>query len=95
MAAHVKIYTRSWCGYCTAATRFLKDKDVAFEEIDCTGDAATRKWLVGATGQSTVPQIFIGDHSIGGYTDMLALDNRGELDRLLAGEPAHGSSSSG
>jgi glutaredoxin 3 len=96
MAAVVKIYTREWCGYCSAATRFLKDKGVKFEEIDCSGDAATRRWLVEKSGQSTVPQIFIDDRSIGGYTDMRALDARGELDRLLAGTTeAHGSSSSG
>ena len=108
MAAVVKIYTRKWCGYCSSATRFLKGKNVAFEEIDCTGDDATRKWLVETTRQSTVPQIFIDDRSIGGYDDMCALDNRGELDRLLAGVTKkgpggstptggtnHGSSSSG
>ncbi|MDB4953285.1 MAG: glutaredoxin 3 [Myxococcales bacterium] len=93
MAAAVKIYTRKWCGYCTAATRFLNEKGVAFEEIDCTGDNTTRKWLLDTTHQSTVPQIFIADRSIGGYDDMRALDRRGELDRMLAGESAQGSSS--
>jgi glutaredoxin 3 len=95
MAAVVKIYTREFCGYCSAATRFLKDKGVKFEEIDCTGDSATRQWLASKSGQSTVPQIFIDDKSIGGYTDLRALDARGELDRMLAGSAAHGSSSSG
>lgn len=88
MAAEVKIYTRKWCGYCTAAERLLKDKGVAFENIDCTGDTAKRQWLAEVTGRSTVPQIFIDGHSIGGYDDMRALDRHGELDKLLAGPPA-------
>ena len=59
MAAHVKIYTRQWCGYCTSAERLLRAKGVAFEQVDATGDHATREWLVEATGRTTVPQIFI------------------------------------
>jgi glutaredoxin 3 len=85
MPAQVTIYTRQWCGYCTAAERLLRSKGVAFENIDCTGDPAKRKWLVEVTGRTTVPQIFIDGRAIGGYDDMRALDRSGELDRLLAG----------
>ena len=85
MAAEVKIYTRQWCGYCSAAERLLRSKGVAFENIDCTGDRAKREWLAELTGSSTVPQIFIDGKGIGGYDDMKALDRAGELDKLLAG----------
>ncbi|MBA3452179.1 MAG: glutaredoxin 3 [Deltaproteobacteria bacterium] len=83
MTAHVKMYTRKWCGYCTAAERLLEAKGVAYEQIDCTGDHATRKWLLETTGRSTVPQIFIAGAPIGGYDDLRALDRRGELDKML------------
>ncbi|MBV8759997.1 MAG: glutaredoxin 3 [Deltaproteobacteria bacterium] len=95
MAADVKIYTREGCGYCTAAIRLLDSKGVKYQHIDATGDPETRRWLVTATGQHTVPQIFIDGRSVGGYTDIRALDLRGELDRLLAGSDAHASSTSG
>lgn len=85
MPAKVMIYTRKWCGYCTAAERLLRSKGVAFENIDCTGDTAKRKWLVEVTGRTTVPQIFIDGRAIGGYDDMRELDHGGELDKLLAG----------
>jgi glutaredoxin 3 len=88
MTASVKMYTRQWCGYCTAAQRLLASKNVAYEEIDCTGDQKTRRWLVEQTGRTTVPQIFIDGRSIGGYDDLSALDRSGELDRLLFGAPA-------
>jgi len=95
MAAEVKIYTREACGYCTAALRLLTQKGVKFQHIDATGDPATRRWLVEVTGQSTVPQIFIDGRPVGGFTDIRALDQRGELDRLLDGSASHPSSTSG
>lgn len=82
MAAHVKIYTTGWCGYCTAALRFLRQKGVDFEQIDAD-NPQTRKWLRDVTGRTTVPQIFIDGKSVGGYTDIRALDDRGKLDTLL------------
>ena len=94
MAAHVKIYTTSWCGYCTAALRLLRTKGVEFEQVEAE-DLKTRRWLREVTGRSTVPQVFIDGRPVGGYTDLRALDERGELDRLLAGAPAQGSSASG
>jgi glutaredoxin 3 len=87
MAAHVKIYTRRWCGYCVAAERLLTQKGVAYEQIDATNDPALRRWLVEATGRTTVPQIFIDGTSIGGYDELRALDRAGRLDAMLAGKP--------
>ena len=96
MAAQVKIYTTDWCGYCSAALRMLRAKGVDFEQIDVGGDQKTRRWLVEATGRTTVPQIFIDGEPIGGFTDMRALDEQGVLDRMLAGrERGQGSSASG
>ena len=83
MAAHVKLYTRRWCGYCTAAEHMLDAKGITYESIDTTGDHAQRRWLRDVTGRSTVPQIFIDGRSIGGYDELRALDRTGELDRLL------------
>jgi glutaredoxin 3 len=84
MPAKVTIYTRKWCGYCSAAERLLTKKGVAFENVDCTGDQEKRKWLVEVTGRTTVPQIFIDGTAIGGFDDMNALDRSGQLDKLLA-----------
>jgi glutaredoxin 3 len=84
--APVRIYVTRTCGFCFAAKRLLDDKGVAYEEIDVTGDSSTRAWLREVTGHRTVPQVFIGDRPYGGFTDIAALDQRGELDRLLADE---------
>ncbi|MBD3756074.1 MAG: glutaredoxin, partial [Gammaproteobacteria bacterium] len=34
-------------------------------------------------GRETVPQIYIGDHHVGGFDDLSAADKRGEIDPLL------------
>lgn len=86
--ALVRIYTTRVCPYCFAAKALFDAKGVAYEEIDVTGDPETRAWLRQATGQRTVPQVFIGERACGGFTDVRALDQRGELDRLLADQSA-------
>ena len=88
MSAHVRLYTRKFCGYCTAAERLLRQKGVDFEHVDVTGDAPRRKWLLDTTKQATVPQCFINGRPVGGYTDLAELDRRGELDALLAESPS-------
>ncbi len=82
--AHVRMYTTTYCAYCRAAKAFLKNhKGVEVEEIDVTTDPDQRMWLLKTTGQRTVPQIFVGETHVGGYTDMRALDEKGGLDPLL------------
>ncbi len=87
-SSEVRIYTTTYCGYCHAAKSLLRERGVAFQEIDCTDDAATRKWLIEKTGQRTVPQIFIADVAVGGYSELSALDRAGKLRAILAGEAA-------
>ena len=84
---NVVVYTTKVCPYCIQAKALLKKKGVAFSEIDVSNDPEKRTWLVSATGQRTVPQIFINDQPIGGFDDMAALNRNGELYRLLAAQP--------
>lgn len=84
MPPPIRIYTTFTCWYCRAAKGLLKKKGLEYEEIDVTLDRRTRAWLNQATGQRTVPQIFVGETSVGGFTDLDALERSGELDRMLA-----------
>ena len=83
MSDAVLIYTTPICPYCVRAKQHLTKKGVAFREIDVSNDPAARAYLVEASGQRTVPQIFVHGKSIGGCDDMLALDRQGKLDELL------------
>ncbi len=82
----VEIYTRPFCPYCSQALRLLQSKGVDYREIDdAYADAAKKRAMVErAGGGSTFPQIFIGERHIGGCDEMMALDRKGELDKLLA-----------
>ena len=81
----VVIYTRQFCGYCSAAKKLLETKGVAFEEHDATNAPEVRQEMIQrANGRSTFPQIFIGERHVGGCDDLHALERAGELDALLA-----------
>ena len=80
----IVVYKTEYCGYCTAAIRFLEDKKgVQVRGVDLTHDPEGRMQLVQRTGLRTVPQIFIGDTHVGGYDDLIALERAGKLDDLL------------
>lgn len=81
----VQVYTTEYCPYCVRAKALLKRKGVAFDEIDVTDDAVAREEMVElAGGRRTVPEIFINGQIIGGYDELKALDDAGELDALLS-----------
>jgi glutaredoxin 3 len=81
--AHVTIYTKPFCPYCSAALGLLQKKGVDFTEIVASNDPEKRKEMMERSGGYTYPQIFVGDRHIGGCDDMMALERRGELDPLL------------
>jgi glutaredoxin 3 len=79
----VKVYTWSNCPYCVRAKDLLTRKGVPFEEINLDGKDDELAELRARTGLRTVPQIFIGEKMIGGFSELAALDAKGELDPLL------------
>jgi glutaredoxin 3 len=82
----VKMYTTGVCPWCVRAKQFLKNKGVDHvEEIRVDLDAVQRQTMMDITGRRTVPQIFIGGTHVGGHDDLVALDQRGGLEPLLAG----------
>lgn len=82
MTERVQVYTTLYCGYCVRAKALLKRLHIGFEEIDVSGDPAKRDWLVRASGQRTVPQIFIDGEPIGGFVELAALERAGGLHEL-------------
>jgi glutaredoxin 3 len=82
----VTVYTKDYCPYCVRAKRLLDKKGIAFEEVNVEGRDELRVWLVEATGQRTVPQVFVDGRALGGFTDIDALDRQGRLDPILRGE---------
>lgn len=79
MNPKVTIYSKNYCPYCVRAKEFFAKKQIGFHEINVEKDAAGYEELKNRTHHMTVPQIFIDDKFIGGYTDLIAKVNRGEL----------------
>jgi glutaredoxin 3 len=79
------IYSGETCPHCSAAKALLKSKNVDYEEIDIWKDPAKAKEMLQKTnGARTIPQIFIGDHHVGGNDQLQEANRNGELDKLLA-----------
>ena len=83
--AQVTMYTTQWCPYCQRARALLRSNGVSFDEIDIDGDPARRSEMITRSGRHTVPQIFVGDHHVGGSDDLHALIGAGGLNHLLTG----------
>lgn len=87
----VVLYRTRYCGYCVMAARLLSSLSIPFREIDVSGNAERRRWLARVTGQPTVPQIFVGERSIGGYRELAAALRAGPegLAELAAGHTSN------
>ena len=78
------MYCTATCPYCHAAERLLREKAVAdLEKIRVDLEPSRRGEMMQRSGRRTVPQIWIGDHHVGGCDDLYALERAGELDPLL------------
>jgi glutaredoxin 3 len=82
----VRLYGKRNCAFCVRAKALLDRKGVAYEEVDVEERDDLRLWLAEASGQLTVPQVFVGERSLGGYAELAALEREGRLDPILRGE---------
>ncbi|NQV58292.1 MAG: glutaredoxin 3 [Alphaproteobacteria bacterium] len=85
----VTIYTTGFCPFCFHAKKLLDNKGVDYTEIDVGRVPGARNEMrQRANGGQTVPQIFIGDHHVGGCDELYALEQKKQLDPLLAQDTA-------
>jgi glutaredoxin 3 len=81
----IEIYTKPFCPYCWRAKQLLESKGVEYREISVDFGGEVRQQMIArANGRTTVPQIFIREHHVGGCDDLLALDRSGRLDDLIS-----------
>jgi glutaredoxin 3 len=84
--AKVLMYCTEVCPYCVRAEQLLKKRGVTeIEKIRIDLLPEQRDIMVAKTGRRTVPQIYIGEHHVGGFDDMAELDSQGGLVPLLNG----------
>ena len=66
-----------------AAKKMLDGMDMSYENIDIEEQGLNRDDLAKITGGHTVPKIIINDKTIGGFNELLQLNNSGKLKELL------------
>lgn len=83
--AKVEIYIKTTCPYCFRARQLLDSKGVDYETYVVDSGGPKKDEMVSRSGgRTTVPQIFIDGQHIGGCDDLVALDDDGKLEPLLA-----------
>jgi len=81
---NVTVYMGPMCVFCDAAKRLLTKKNIPYKEINIALDEIKREeMLKKSNGKRTIPQIFIEDFHVGGYEELRALENKGELLNLV------------
>jgi glutaredoxin 3 len=84
--AKVTMYSTEVCPYCIRAEALLKKRGVTeIEKIRIDLLPEQRDIMMARTGRRTVPQIYIGEHHVGGFDDLAELDSQGGLVPLLNG----------
>lgn len=82
---NIVIYSSAYCPFCLKAKELLDSKGVTYTEITVDGHPEKREEMIAKSARRTVPQIFINSQHIGGCDDLYALDQQGQLDKLLQG----------
>jgi glutaredoxin-like YruB-family protein len=67
MDKHVKIYSTSTCPWCIRTKQFLKDNNIAFEDMDVSANQQAAEEMVQKSGQMGVPVLDIAGEIIVGF----------------------------
>jgi len=82
----ITIYSTTWCPSCVSAKKLLDAKGLSYEEINIEEVNISREQLLEITGGHTVPQIVINNKTIGGFENLMMLNQNGELDKIISNE---------
>lgn len=71
MYKKVEIYTKSNCSYCEMAKQYFDSQNIEYSLHDVENAETFNELLNRNPSARTMPQIFINDQLIGGYTDLI------------------------
>ena len=64
------VWSKDHCPYCVQAKNLLNSKNIEFEERNINHNYTREQLLEAVPNARTVPQIFIDDKLIGGFTEL-------------------------
>ena len=76
---NIEVYSSHNCPWCGRAKALLESKGLEFTEINIAEDQLRALEMIERSGRRTVPQIFIDDESIGGFDELSAMNQAGQL----------------
>ena len=81
--ADVAIYLAEGCPFCEKAKLFFTERGIDYEEIETVPESKAWKEMKEKTGSGSLPQIVIHGEPVGGYSDLVNVEARGELNKKL------------
>ncbi len=84
--ADIEMYSKQLCPFCVRAKRLMDSLGLDYQEISIDGDRQGFQHMVARSMRRTVPQVFVGDHHIGGSDELHRAVQNGELAKLLAAD---------
>ena len=80
----VTVYMCPMCAFCDAAKRLLARNNITYKEINIAlEEGKMDEMLKKSNGKRTIPQIFFDEYHVGGFEELRALENKGELNKLI------------
>ena len=79
----VTLYSTGTCPWCVQAENLLNRLGAPVEKIRVDQSPAQLDAMIARSGRRTVPQIFIGERHVGGFSELHALEQQGGLSPLL------------
>lgn len=79
----ISMYSTGTCPYCVQAESLLDRKGAKVNKVMIDQLPQELHNMIARMGRRTVPQIFIDDLHVGGFSDLHQLDQTGRLDQLL------------
>ena len=70
----IVLYSKNLCGYCTMAKTWLNNKSIQYDEISIEEPEIRQKFMKDYPHLRQMPQIFIDGENIGGYQELIKLD---------------------
>lgn len=83
--SEIIVYANQSCPFCVRARKLLDAKGLDYELIDVTGSPDLWSQMEARSGRNTIPQVFVKGQHVGGFDDLYAADQSGQLDEMLKG----------
>lgn len=82
-AAIIELYCTSNCPYCKLTREFFEQRGITYHEFRVQFNQLSWYEMEARSQKSTVPQIFINGYHIGGYDELLTLNESHKLEKLI------------